>query len=747
VPPMSSFIRIPTAPLARVRAFFLVLAVANAAMTAVMVLARTGWAEGIVVAVLATGLAAHWIAGHRRGWFPPAAEICEAGALFLILWIAPGNPLLPLFGLLFRSLYGSLRISCLRLALWSAALLGAHASRGGDQIVADLSRVIGLAVAPGIMHAFRSALETVQSSERRLRSLVQNTTDVVSVVDDELVVRWQADSIRAVLGHDPASVQGTCLLDLVHPIDRRALAGTCAGALARPGASATLALRLRDAGGDHRHFDVAIANRLHDESVRGFVLNMRDATERHRLEDELRALADEREHDALHDPLTGLANRRRLFSELESAVVRAHEEHTEVALLLIDLDHFKELNDTLGHHAGDQLLREIGPRLVAACADGDLVARVGGDEFAVLLGPGTGAVRAQETGGRLLAAIEQPFTLQGLTLLVQGSLGIALYPDHAGDVATLMQHADVAMYSAKSRGIGCEVYDTSRDGHSKQRLVLLGQLPAAIDAGELVVHYQPKIDLATGAVAGAEALVRWQHPEHGLLGPGEFLPLAERSGVMRPLTLRVLDDALAQCAGWQAAGARLTVAVNLSAPNLLDLALPDDVARLLAKWRVDPSCLQLEITERIVAADPARVTEIMLRLRALGITLSLDDFGTGSSSLSYLRRLPVQELKIDRSFVMGMASDEQDAAIVGTTIRLAHDLRLRAVAEGVETQAQCERLTALGCDQAQGFHLGRPMPAAALTERLFPTAAVVVERTGVLQMTGVREPAATASAG
>ncbi len=487
----------------------------------------------------------------------------------------------------------------------------------------------------------------------------------------------------------------------------------CAGRPSR-GFSLALALRLRDSDGHYQQFDVVACNRLHDPAVCGHVLNMRDATERHRLERELRELATQREHDAMHDPLTGLANRRRLFAVLEQGLVTARAERTVLGMLLIDLDHFKELNDTLGHQAGDQLLREIGPRLHAAADEAQLVARLGGDEFAVLLRPGVGAAEAVVVAERIRAAIEKPSRVQGLTLLVQASVGIAIHPEHADSVETLMQRADVAMYSAKARGVGHEIYSSSRDAHSKERLALLGELPDAIAGGQLVVHYQPKVDLASGEITGAEALVRWNHPRRGLLSPAEFISLAEQTGLMRPLTLHVLDRALADCRRWDEEGLELGVAVNLAAPNLLDLALPRDVAVLLQRRGVEPSRLHLEITETIVAADPVRVAEILAELRKLGVILSLDDFGTGSSSLGYLRRLPVQELKIDKSFILGMADDEQAAAIVRTTVDLAHTLGLHAVAEGIETEPVRDRLQACGCDHGQGFLLGRPMPADQL---------------------------------
>ena len=539
---------------------------------------------------------------------------------------------------------------------------------------------------------------------------------MITIVGADERIRWQAASIRGVLGQEPTALVGTHFRDLVHADDRAALDGYFTESAGRPDHARNLTLRLSHGQGGHRHFDVVAANRLHDPAVAGYVLNMRDATDRRELELELRQLAAQREHDANHDPLTGLPNRRRLLARLEDTTQAAREAKAKLALLLIDLDHFKELNDTLGHQAGDRLLQEIGPRLKAGVPGAELVARVGGDEFAVLLPIGTTVEQAEEVAAELARAIEVPFSFHGLTLLVRASVGIAMFPEHGRDVETLMQRADIAMYSAKSRGVGHEVYSASRDGHSRARLALIGELPNAIQTGQVVVHYQPKFDLETGEVCGAEALVRWDHPQFGLLGPGAFLPLAEQTGLMRPLTLRVLEDALAQCARWRDEdGLNMPVAVNLGAPNLLDLGLPVDVHELLAKYDVDPGMLQLEITETIVAADPVRVIEIMQRLGELGIALSLDDFGTGSSSLAYLRQLPVQELKIDKSFILGIDEDAEAATIVQTIVELAHNLGLRAVGEGIETEEAYRLLAASGCDYGQGFLMGRPMPAAELS--------------------------------
>jgi diguanylate cyclase (GGDEF)-like protein len=417
-------------------------------------------------------------------------------------------------------------------------------------------------------------------------------------------------------------------------------------------------------------------------------------------------------HQALHDALTGLPNRALLYRRAEKAVQRG------CALMLIDLDRFKEVNDTLGHDHGDELLVEVSSRLRDSLRRGDTLARLGGDEFAVLLTdlPHRGA--AVELAGRLQDALRRPFALRGVAVELEASIGVALCPDHGNDVGTLVQRADVAMYSAKAAQTGIETYDAERDPYSEDRLALLSELRRAVSENELVLHYQPKVAVASRAVTGVEALVRWQHPQRGLLGPGEFVPLAERTGMIGELTRWVLEAALAQARRWSDAGVELPVAVNLAAANVLDIGLPEVVAKALERHGVPGERLECEISEHTVMADPRRAIEVLSRLRALGVRLSLDDFGTGHSSLAYLKRLPLDEVKIDRSFVLGMAEDENDAVIVRSTIDLARNLGLEVVAEGVETEAVLADLAALRCDVAQGYLLSRPLPPAQLADWL-----------------------------
>jgi diguanylate cyclase (GGDEF)-like protein len=416
-------------------------------------------------------------------------------------------------------------------------------------------------------------------------------------------------------------------------------------------------------------------------------------------------------HQATHDPLTGLPNRVALHEQGARCLAASRREHTLAALLLIDLDRFKEVNDTLGHDHGDELLVEVAERLRGVLRRGDVLARLGGDEFAVLTPnlPHRGALG--EVATRLHAALVRPFEVRSVTVELGGSIGIAIHGTHGEDMSTLLRRADVAMYEAKREHTHIETYDPERDPYSADRLTLLAELRTAIDGGELELHFQPKVRLEGREVIGVEALLRWNHPERGLLPPVAFLPLAESTGMMADVTRWVLDAALAQCAAWREAGIDLPVAVNLAAANVADRSLPDVVASLLARHAVPGDRLECEISEDTVMADPRRTTENLQRLRTLGVRMALDDFGTGHSSLSYLKRLPLDEVKIDRSFVMGMANDASDAAIVRSTIDIARHLGLSVVAEGVETEETLGALSDLRCDVAQGYLLSRPMPA------------------------------------
>jgi len=419
-------------------------------------------------------------------------------------------------------------------------------------------------------------------------------------------------------------------------------------------------------------------------------------------------LLDRLTHDSLHDALTGLANRQCFQGRLRTALAAARP---DAAVMLTDLDRFKEINDTLGHHHGDLLIREIAARIAETAPAIATVARLGGDEFALLV-PGLDETAAVELAKRIREAIKEPCTLDGVSIEVDASIGISVAPDHGTDDSVLLKRADMAMYAAKSAHTGVELYDRERDEYSPRRLALASRLRSAIENGEMLLHYQPQIAAATGAVVGAEALIRWQHPEYGLVPPIEFIPIAEQSGAIGQLTQWVLETAVKQLAEWRRQGLRIGMSVNASMRNLLDPAMAERLTELLRLHNVPEGILTLEITETHLMSDPGRTLPLLHRLAAHGVRLSVDDFGTGYSSLAYLNDLPVHEVKIDKSFLRTDGDNRSNDAIVRAIVSMSHHLGLETVAEGVEDAAAERALAALGCTKLQGFHIARPMPAS-----------------------------------
>jgi diguanylate cyclase (GGDEF)-like protein len=427
------------------------------------------------------------------------------------------------------------------------------------------------------------------------------------------------------------------------------------------------------------------------------------------------AMSVQREHQAHHDELTGLSNRKLLIRRTSDALAQAARTDTMVGFLLLDLDRFKEVNDTLGHPVGDRLLRFVAHRLTHSVRPGDVVARLGGDEFAVLLPSVKEAAAAREVAARLRAALAEPIRMDGMSFDIEASVGIALYPDDASGFEVLMQHADVAMYLAKERRTGVERYVADSDRNSPARLALLGDLRRGLDRGELELHYQPKVFLPDRRTAGLEALVRWQHPVRGLMSPDEFIPLIEQSYLMRELTARVIDMALAQAALWWQDGMSVQVSLNLAARDLLDNGLTDIVERGLKRHGLPAEALLLEIDERVLTSEPVHAVATAEALAALGVSLSLDDFGTGYSSLVRLKRLPVSEVKIDSSFIGRLLHSADDQVIVKSIIDLVSALGIRSVAEGVEEAEVAAELVTMGCQAAQGWYFSRPLNAASAT--------------------------------
>ena len=548
-----------------------------------------------------------------------------------------------------------------------------------------------------------AALEHVAGSEARFRSLAQNSSDVITIVGRDGRITYQSSSLERVFGFSPDDLVGQDLRSWLHPEDTVLVAALEARA-AEGEVARLVRTRVRHRDGSWRHVETAVTDMVDDPGVRGHVLNTRDVSERVALEEELRIRA-------WHDPLTGLANRALFTDRVDNAVARRARDRRPFAVAFLDLDDFKSVNDTFGHGAGDVLLRGVAERLQACMRPGDTVARFGGDEFALLLEDASSQM-AEAVAGRVIATLRRPFRILDREVHARASVGLALY---RGNETTdeLLSGADTAMYVAKARGKShYEVFEPSMRDLAVERSGLRNDLEWAVPRSELAIHYQPVVDVLTGELRGFEALVRWNHPTRGLLGPNEFIVLAEESGLIISIGAWVLRHACRQVAVWRRLhGADLTMAVNVSARQLQNPGLVAVITHALKDAGLDPGALVLEITESATVADTEGVIARLAELKALGVGLAIDDFGTGYSSLSYLRRFPVDQLKVDRSFVAGLASSSGDLAIVASVVNLANALGIHVVAEGVETVSQLEKLCEMGCDLAQGYNWHRPVDA------------------------------------
>jgi diguanylate cyclase (GGDEF)-like protein/PAS domain S-box-containing protein len=557
----------------------------------------------------------------------------------------------------------------------------------GDQLTADLHR---------------------RQSEERFGELIRNASDVITVVRADGTVEYQTASITAVLGYDPEALLGRPITELIHPDDVPASVAFLARARGLHGATATCEWRMAHRDGVWRHVEVVAGTLADDGAVRGIVLTSRDITERKALE---RRLA----HQAFHDSLTGLANRELFRDRVEHALERTGRDGT-AAVLFIDIDDFKNVNDTLGHAAGDLMLTLVAQRLRSCVRRGDTAARLGGDEFAVLLEDLTSPHDAERSAAAVLAALEGPLPLGDRHVAVRASIGIA-FADHAIAAGEeLLRNADIAMYAAKAEGKHrARVFEGSMYAEAVERVQLRDALAQAVARNELELHYQPIVDLRSGRVAGAEALIRWTHPERGMLMPGDFIALAEDSGLILPIGRWVIREACRQLRAWRdesAAADHLKISVNLSPGQLVEPRLIRDVADALRDHDLEPGSLLIEITESAVMDDVDVGMARLHGLAELGVGLALDDFGTGYSSLSHLQRFPLDVLKLDRSFTEQLRTDGRESRLARAIIEMGHTLGLTVVAEGVEEQAQGERLRNIGCALAQGFHFARPAPAA-----------------------------------
>jgi diguanylate cyclase (GGDEF)-like protein/PAS domain S-box-containing protein len=576
--------------------------------------------------------------------------------------------------------------------------------------------VLAMLAATVLIAAHRLRLQLYSQlamSERRTHAIAAATDDVVLILrredDGRLVPSFVGETSQRVLGRAPGALGQSSIEDLVHPDDRAHVARLLEGVLAVDAEPVAVEFRAVHADGEPRWINARVSNLLRDPDVEGVLVAMRDVTDVRRVQQELeRRLA----HQALHDPLTGLANRRLLLDE---ATVRLHalrEGGAPFCLLFCDLDRFKVVNDSLGHEVGDRLLADVGSRLMTTLRPTDLGSRFGGDEFVVLL-PATTADAAYAIACRVVAAFRAPFDVLDQKLHVQVSVGVvAARADHE-NAESILRDADVAMYRAKDAGRDrAEVFEPEMGARVSRRHELEVALRTAIEEKKLTLHYQPKYRLRDGGIDGFEALLRWQDPLRGSIGPNEFVPLAEETGLVVPLGLYVVEEACRWLQRFREhTGQKNThMAINLSGRQLMDPRVVEDIAAAIAASGVDPSGVELEITESVAMANAANTIETLRQLRALGPSIAVDDFGTGYSSLAYLRKLPVDTLKIDRAFVAGLGNDPEDEKIVQFLVALAKTLGLHTVAEGIETPAQLEVLAELGCEAAQGFLLGRPIP-------------------------------------
>jgi diguanylate cyclase (GGDEF)-like protein/PAS domain S-box-containing protein len=594
-------------------------------------------------------------------------------------------------------------------------LYGSEANAFGERDV-TMMELLSVILSSAMAHAaeFEAKRDQVEALARFEATFAGALTGML-LMDLDGRILDSNPAIQQLLGLSHEELEGHRTSEFVHPDDRAEARSRYLQMIAHGETSLLMQHRFIGRAGEVLWVDASASVVADSDGQKSFAIGMmQDITQRKEAEAALQSQAALNEYQALHDGLTGLPNRTLFRDRIDHAIKARRRAGTHAAVLVMDLDGFKEINDSLGHAAGDDVLVELARRLEAAVRRSDTVARLGGDEFGILLPDAEVPADVVAAVERIQATIADPIMLHGLSLSLAASIGVALCPDDGADVESLLRCADSAMYHAKEEKSGWAFYDSDCVHRDTGRLTLMGELRRALEQRELVVYYQPKALLADGEVHGVEALLRWNHDVRGLVPPDEFIPTAEQTGLIKPLTHYVIDEALHQCRSWQDGGLRLSIAVNLSARSLVDSDFPAQVAGQLERWDVEPCLLEFEITESAMLADPARTKLVLEQLSEMGIRLSIDDFGTGYSSLAHLKRLPVSEIKVDRSFVMNMEQDEDNATIVRSTIDLGRNLGLDVVAEGVESQLVWDRLKALGCTAAQGYHLSPAVPALEL---------------------------------
>jgi diguanylate cyclase (GGDEF)-like protein/PAS domain S-box-containing protein len=611
-------------------------------------------------------------------------------------------------------------------ALRDLRIVGGQVTSVSNDMVGELTReaeasfrrLVFIVIALGALGAIAAvtmALLIRRAAARgasQFRTLVHNASDLITVVDPAGTIFYQSPSVQRLVGQRPDDLAGSSYLDLLVDEDvllvRSLLADVAAGA----DTTVTAEYRIRHADGSSRHVESIVSNMIADPAVHGLVLNTRDVTDRKILQEELA-------HQAFHDSLTGLSNRAVFRDRIDHALARGSRHDRRLAVFLLDLDGFKTVNDSLGHDAGDELLIAVAKRLEFQGRSSDTVARIGGDEFGILLEDDADEVGARALADRALAAFAVPFDVQGREVFIRASIGIALSVPDDSETDELIRNADTAMYAAKAAGKGrYEFFRPFMHTRALERFEVQADLERALVRGEFVVHYQPIVDFETGGALGVEALVRWNHPTRGLLGPLEFIRVAEETGAIVPLGAWVLGEACRQTAVWRAGhvgAADLWVSVNLSTRQLLEADLVTQVRDVLEASGLDPSALTLELTEGSLMQDVDETVVKLSALKELGVRLAIDDFGTGSSSLGYLQRFPIDMLKIDKSFVDGIAADDsEDPALVRAIIQMATTLGLDTIAEGIEGAEQLAELRSAGCNSGQGYLFARPLQADAL---------------------------------
>jgi diguanylate cyclase (GGDEF)-like protein/PAS domain S-box-containing protein len=674
----------------------------------------------LVVGVLAMGVGVVLWVLPWEGWSPFASLVLVVPSALILIdahnWATGFDGYR--YGLFYLVLFAwvglthppgtSMRLSPMLVVAYGLPLLRTHDVT--SSAFASMAFAVPIAVLIGEISAavaerLRRSEAAHGASEARWRSLVLNASDLILVLAADGVVEYATPAVERLFGYREDTTAGMQVLDIIHPDDLDFVVERLAASAVQPGPGEHIELRVRRADGSYTWVESIGTNLLDEPTVHGIICNVRDISDRKEAEAVLL-------HRARHDSLTGLPNRHALLEAAQSLVVSDIE---GVALLLLDLDRFKEINDGLGHEVGDRVLVEVAHRLADAVDPSVVVARLGGDEFAVLVR--LDEVDLLDLTDALRGALDPSLEIEGMSLHVGASVGIAVAAGRGSgidDVMLLLQQADVAMYRAKSTGVGVAAFGSEDEQDRPARLALVHDLRMAIESGSLDVHFQPQLDLATGAIEQVEVLARWTR--NGVMVPPDvFIPLAEQTGLIRQLTEHVLERSLAQCRRWSDVGLPVTVSVNISAPTLRDATFPDTVAAALAASGVAPTHLTLEITESALAEQTDAVIQVMHALRATGVHLSIDDFGAGYSSMVYLKRLPIDELKIDRAFIVDMLTDPRDQPIARAIIELAHSLGVTVVAEGVESPRLEEILRGFRCDFAQGFGICRPVPADELT--------------------------------